>query len=157
MFNLKKPYKEALRCKACSLLIHGLCHEDCAFDCPGVDHGRITSEVDLTLHEFRERKVEKGGVCDQCGQNYRHSVFHCSACGIRLHQECLMYVPKVCGMASDERRGKLFIKTILNDDRLIIQIQQASKLAAMDHNGKSDPYVKGNGNRLSNNKRHTHL
>ena len=122
---------EALRCKACNVLnwvwngtcdrpdaaavkekfrpialIHGLCHEDCHFDCPGIDHGRITSDHDLTLHEFRERKVETGGICDQCGQFYRHSVYHCSHCSIRLYKQCLNFVPKVCGMASDERRGK---------------------------------------------------
>ena len=135
--------KEALRCKACNLLIHRQCHQDCAFECPGVDHGRINTDAEHVVHEFRERRVENRSICDQCGHYYAHTVFHCKECGIRLHKECLGFVPKVCGMASDERRGKLYIKTSLTDDRLIIMIQQASKLAAMDVNGKSDPFVKG--------------
>ena len=41
-----------------------------SFECPGVDQGRINDDADLPMHEFRERKVEKAGECDQCSQVY---------------------------------------------------------------------------------------
>jgi hypothetical protein len=76
-------------------------------------------------------------------KTFIQSVFHCSNCSLRLHKQCLSFVPKVCGMATDDRRGKINISAVVSDsDRIKIIIRQAKNLSAMDNNGKSDPYVK---------------
>ncbi|OAF68393.1 hypothetical protein A3Q56_03828, partial [Intoshia linei] len=128
----------------CGLVVHKRCHEFVTFQCPGVEK-QTSNETDAYKHKFKIHTYSSPTFCDHCGSllyGLLHQGLQCEVCSFNTHKRCKLNVPSLCGIDFTEKRGRIKIRIILQDDILTIEIFEAKNLIPMDPNGMADPYVK---------------
>ncbi|KAL3317137.1 hypothetical protein Ciccas_004208 [Cichlidogyrus casuarinus] len=141
--------KQGVQCKICCFAVHRRCHELVTFKCPGADHGQNTEG--RKCHKFVETTYSIPTFCDHCGSllyGISNQGLQCTSklsilnCSYNIHKKCERHVPKLCGIDITERRGRISVKLIYENNKIKISVIEAKNLMPMDANGLADPYVK---------------